>query len=346
MKYETKYGTLEILLKENDLFEVKCDVPFMEYSKNYSSLASAKKEYSELKEELDALIEKMEAKKEKTISEELPIYKTVRNALSLSGAKRILLYGPTGTGKTRTLYELAKQMKNKGEINDFLLFVCSTGMEDLDFLGKFVPKSGGELVFEESIFTKYVKRAKTEKILIILDEFNRAKAKALNILIPLLDAKDGVVRLNNFINGEIIEVPEENIMFFLTANFGGGYAGTNIIDAALLNRIDVALFVDYQAELEEKLVEDLSNEKAQFLKELVKFLRKMYQSGLIEPFSTRDLITAKQIIDKVNIEDKKKVYQHLLPILYKLVKYDQLGYPDEEVLTDIEKFIKEGKYDE
>lgn len=38
------------------------------------------------------------------------------------------------------------------------------------------------------------------------------------------------------VKDELIKIPRENIIFFCTANLGGGYSGTNDIDEALFDR--------------------------------------------------------------------------------------------------------------
>ena len=213
-------------------------------------------------------------------------------------------------------------------------------MEDIDFLGKFIPDSKKNLKFHESQFVQYIKKAEHSKIAIILDEFNRVHPKALNILISILDEKDGMVRLNNFINNEIIEVPAENLLFFFTANFGGSYTGTHAIDSAIMNRVEISMFVDYQDDVEENIIKFLPEDKFKVVWELRGFLRNMYKENNIEPFSTRDLKNMARLISYVsNVKNVEEVFNAISPIIYKLTKYDILGYPDDETINQIKDFL-------
>ena len=343
MKHETKYGTISFELVNEETIEVKSDIPFLPFGELFAIEDSKKahKQFEELVKKAEEIIAKMEAKAKAAKTKKTSLQEIIKTLLNV-GAKKILLYGPTGTGKTFSLCQICEHLKDEGKIDDYLLFVCSTGMEDLDLLGKFLPaESGKTLQFQESVFVEYIKKAQDQKIALIIDEFNRTSPRTLNILIPLLDEKSGKVRLNNFINSEIIEVPAENIFFFFTANFGGVYAGTHQVDAALLNRIDHALFVDYQKEVEEAILDEIENEDVRKAISLLReALRDMYKENTIHPFSTRDLKNMVQLVKDLTEVNEDVIYKRVLPILYKLVKNDALGYPDEETLSDIKEVIK------
>ncbi len=339
MKYKTRYGTLKLEILDNKI-QVVSDFPFNKFKKEFTSsqFNEAVDFFKKKRDEIDKVVEELE-KKKKEKSVESKLFNKIMNLLDRNGRK-ILLYGPTGTGKTYVLLNVCKKLKEEKKINDYLIFHMSSGMEDIDLLGKFIPQSDKSLKFEESQLVKYIKKAEKERIIIILDEFNRVHSKALNILIPLLDEKDGYVYLNNYIKNEIIRVPAKNVAFFLTANFGGNYVGTYKIDSAILNRVDYCLFVDYQDDVEEQIVSDLPDDKQKFLFELRNFLRDLYKNGSIEPFSTRDFKILAREIETVELTFEK-VWDILQPIIYKIVKTDMFGFPDEETLTEIKQFVKE-----
>jgi len=340
MELVTNYGILKMEINENEI-KVFSDIPFMKFEKEFplSEIKNATEFFKSKKSEIEKIIQEMEEKKKKKLVHDSGLFNKVYNLIVKKNARKILLYGPTGTGKTFSVLSVCKKLKEERKINDYLLFHMSSGMEDIDLLGKFIPQENKTLKFEESELVKFIKKATKEKVVIILDEFNRAHSKALNILIPLLDEKDNFVYLNNYINNEIIKVPSHNLIFMLTANFGGNYIGTYKVDSAILNRIEYSIFVDYQDKLEQELISYLPKDKQKIVLEIRNFLRELYKEGSIEPFSTRDLkIMAKEIsyID-LNFES---IWNAIEPIVYKLIKVDMFGYPDEELIEQIKEFIK------
>jgi len=289
----------------------------------------AYKIFLNLKEELSEKEKKLLRERELRAKSSTKLAKELYDAIRTHNV--ILLYGPTGTGKTETTLAVAERLKEEGKIDDYLLFTMASGMDDLDLLGKFIPQSDRSLKFIPSPFLIATEMAKEGlKILIVLDEFNRATPKTLNILLPLFDKKGDKYRLNNFITGEIIEIPAQNIKFILTANFGGSYSGTYQVDPALLNRMEYVLFVDYQSDVEEKIIASSPNpEKA---KEVVEFFRELAKAGEIKPFTTRDV--------KFVASLPEITYEKMLPVIYKLVNTDNLGYPDEDTLKTIKEFFE------
>ena len=347
MKFDTEYGSISLNITEDDKIIVTSDVPFYKFEEIYNieEIKDAKESYQNYVKTLSEIINEMKKKKNVAVSKMSTAFQKVQKLIDTLGGRRILLYGPTGTGKTHLLLSVCEELKNKGTIDDYLLFTMQSGMEDIDLLGKFIPQPDGSLTFIKSELLQYLERAVNEKIVIILDEFNRAHSKTLNILIPLLDEKDGKVRVNNYITGKILEIPFDNLWFLLTANFGGNYIGTFDVDDAILNRIDYVQFIDYQPDVEKTLYEHLSPLKIKFVEELTDFLRNAYKNGLINPFSTRDLKLIINIIDKLDDTDLKDInliMNSIEPITYKLIKHDMFGYPDRSTLDeDIKGAIKE-----
>jgi len=340
MEYETKYGKVSLKVNLDGSVEVTSDIPFKKVSETYTELKEAINRFNELKKEIDKIISEMERKKAEVTTEKISLFNELYNLIK--NFRVILLYGITGTGKTTTAREVCKKLLEEGLIDDWIQITLSSGMDDYDLLGKFIPKSKGKLEYTESKLVEYLKKAKDERVVIILDEFNRVHSKALNILIQLLDVKDNKIILNNYITNEIIEVPAENVKFILTANFGSAYHGTYQVDEAIMNRIDIALNVYYDEHLENSIIAQLPDKKAEFVKELTRYLRELQKDGIIRPFTTRDLLNTVKIIDTVNELNEAELKSKLKPIIHKIVRSDHMGNIDEDTINDIYGFI--GKY--
>ena len=251
--------------------------------------------------------------------------------------KNVMLYGVTGSGKTHTLEDYLHQSKKK-----YVKIVMSSGFEDTDLLGKISIDKSGATVYQEGVLVKTLKEArdKGKEVHIVIDEFNRASAKTLNLLIPLLDSKNGMSRLENFINNEIIEVPTELLNFYFTANIG--YAGVDSIDSALLNRMDIVLSVDYQKDLEEVFVKrsTISADAKKIVKTITKELRNMYAQTLLkEPFSTRSLSRLIKLVE-IYSPTSTKEYVKLVDdfIIDQLCHINNVGLADK---ADVLKLLEE-----
>jgi len=340
VKFESQFGDVIMDISETGKIKVTSNIPFLKVNKEFDDMKEAKKEYEKAITKLKEILSEFERISEIKSSDTKLFNQLYKHFLNFS---KILLYGPTGTGKTFTAIQVLKKMKEEKKIDDYLIFTFSSSMEDIDLLGKFIPQTDKTLKFSESLFLDFLKRNKNKNTAILFDEFNRASAKTLNILIPALDERDGKVIIENFINNEKIEIPAKNIKFIFTANFGGDYAGTFQIDEAILNRINIALFCDYQDDVETKILDSyrLNSDIKRFIKELTIFLREAQKQGLCRPFTTRDVKTTAKLLKHFrDLSDKKAIYEAILPVLYKISKYDNLGYPDEEFLNEVKKFIE------
>jgi len=339
MKYETVYGKVELIPCESG-FQVISDIPFKKITKNFAETEykQAKEYFNNLKIEVETIIKEMEKIKKTVTSTKSYLYKTLHNLLK-TGFRKILLYGPTGTGKTFTVIQVLKILKKEKIIDEFTVFTFSSGMEDIDILGKFIPEEKKVIKFEPSEFLKFVKSNREKKIAIVFDEFNRAHSKTLNILIPMLDERDGKVIIENFIANEKIELPAEKVIFLFTANFGASYTGTFQLDDAILNRIDLAIFSDYQEEVEKEIIKEIKDESLREKAVKIKdFLRDAFKQGLIHPFTTRDVKTMVKLLSS-----SSDIYTAMLPLLHKLVKVDPQGYPDTEFIENFKQFLNEIK---
>lgn len=340
MKYESKYGVVEIKASEEG-FEVVSTVPFNKTSKKFSGrdYDKAVKYFKELRSAVEKVIKEMETVRKSVVSSKSLIKKQL-NKVMKKGFRRILLYGPTGTGKTYAVIQMLKEMKDKEMLDDYLVVTFSSGMEDIDILGKFIPDSGKVIRFQPSELYEFIEKNKDKKVAVVFDEFNRANSRTLNVLIPMLDGRNGEVVINNFIKGETVSMPEKNAVFLFTANFGASYSGTFNLDEAILNRIDLCVFCDYQKEIEEAIMDELPEDKKKLLKEIRDFFRDAFKQGMIHPFTTRDLKNATVLMQSVSLSENG-VFEGLKPVLDKLVKVDPQGYPDDEFYSEFKQFLRE-----
>jgi MoxR-like ATPase len=139
----------------------------------------------------------------------------LQNALEMPGVKAFLLEGPPGVGKT-SLTELIAQWLGA----DGYIYVLSTPNTDEDtLLYKFVPdentKSGIRVA--EGPVTQAVKRAaKGEKVVLVIDEFDKTRPSADALLLDLL--QNG--RITLYLGGkeDVVKADPNNLYIFLTSN--------------------------------------------------------------------------------------------------------------------------------
>jgi len=86
--------------------------------------------------------------------------------------------------------------------------------------------------FSESAFVKAIK---TPNAVILLDELSRAHPDAWNILMTVLDQGQRYLRLDEAEGSPIVNVAE-GVTFIATANIGGEYTSTRVIDRAIIDR--------------------------------------------------------------------------------------------------------------
>jgi len=111
-------------------------------------------------------------------------------------AKNIMMTGPAGCGKTLAAKALTKGLKRP------------------DF---------------------YFNSISTPNAVILLDELSRAHPDAWNILMTVLDLGQRYLRLDEAVDSPIVNVAE-GVTFIATANIGGEYTSTRVLDRAILDR--------------------------------------------------------------------------------------------------------------
>jgi len=126
---------------------------------------------------------------------------------------------------------------------------------------------------------------------VVLDEINATPPEILFILNSLLD--DERILILSPKDGEIV-VPDPEFRFIATCNPSEqGYAGTNEMNEALMDRFETIIYIDYSEAVEQKIMNDMKLPK-DMQKSFQAFVRRMRdgyeRSELTTPFSTRSLM--------------------------------------------------------
>ena len=198
----------------------------------------------------------------------------------------VLLVGDTGTGKTATIRELAKEQGHKlTRIN----LTGQTGVDDI--IGKFLVNEKGTY-WIDGLLTEAMKLGNW----IIFDEINMALPDILSKLHSLLD-DDRKIILNEK-DGEIVK-PHKDFRIFATMNPSDDYAGTKELNLAFLSRFGAVLQFEYADTEAEIITEqtDIEPETAQTLVSLAKEARENKKQGKLSYIiSTRDLLYCATLI--------------------------------------------------
>lgn len=216
--------------------------------------------------------------------------------------KNTMLIGPTGTGKTELVIEIAKQLNLNISIYDM------GAMQDplTDLLGTH-RLEGNSSVFDYSQFVEDVQKPG----IILLDELSRAPQMAMNILFPCLDSRREL-RIDIAGSNNIRKVKvHPGCVFIATANIGAEYSGTQDIDAALLNRF-LPLQLDYMpSKIEEHVLmvrTEIDETSAKTICNYAKQIRESYKNEVLsKSISTREtLAIAELVVDGFTIQDAFK----------------------------------------
>ena len=141
-----------------------------------------------------------------------------------------LLIGPTGTGKTELVDNLAKAMGTKVTVFD--MGTMSDPIMGLVGTHVITVKDGKtHSEFKQSRFSEVIQ----EPGIVLLDEISRASAAANNLLFPVLDFRRELSMEYSFENSAPVQV-HPDCVFFATANMGSQYTGTHKLDRALIDR--------------------------------------------------------------------------------------------------------------
>jgi len=244
---------------------------------------------------------------------------------------RVLLFWPTGTGKTFEFLATVEEMKKQWNLDAFDIVTITEWVEDVDFLAHIVPTEKGIKYSEKNVVTLLREAANGKKVAILLDELNRWWKSFLNLILKLLDAVDGESYiLDNYLNDEKIIIPQENVLFFATMNLWGKYTGTNSLDEALFDRFNRVNYKGYSVDVEKEMFKWFAGFEKQ-ASEIVKYVRGLHADAEIRaPISTRWVkMWAEAFINTgKSKEDLINTFRDVL--LNRLTSVDDYGNPNKE----------------
>jgi len=195
--------------------------------------------------------------------------------------KNVLLEGPTGSGKTSLVRKYCAKYKKP-----YKRISLNGGVTVEDLVGHYILKSG-ESPWVDGILT----RSAREGWVLAVDEINSASPEVLFVLNSLLD--DERILILSAKDGEVIK-PHADFRLIATMNPSEqGYAGTNEMNQALVDRFHVILNIDYNKKVEEKILKQmgLDSEQVSSVMEFTNKVREAYaKSEIFTPWSTRSVI--------------------------------------------------------
>lgn len=224
--------------------------------------------------------------------------------------QNVLLVGFHGCGKNYMVKSWCASRKLP-----MIRFSCDGSMTAEDIIGQWV-YAGGQWVWNDGLITIGMKYG----AVIVMDEINMTPPDILAVLHSALDDDRSIVLRSK--DNEIIKA-HPNTFFIATMN--PQYAGTKELNKALEDRFDVIVFMDYDKNIEKKLIE---NEK---LLQWAWNLRQRWQAGEINSIiSTRALLSIykniqlygkefaiKSFLQKCDEDDRQAIEQAFYTIVGK-----------------------------
>lgn len=156
----------------------------------------------------------------------------------------VILFGPPGTGKTKLIYELKKELQDSGKLGNFEVVQFHRKFSYEDFIEGFAPSNEGNFERHDGVFKAFTKNGSESDVdLFVIDEINRAEITTTfgELMFLIEDRAERKVKTSHF--GEEISVPT-NLSLVGTMNT----ADRNIasLDYALRRRFKfIPLFPDY-----------------------------------------------------------------------------------------------------
>lgn len=210
-----------------------------------------------------------------------------RVAAGFRRRKPILLYGPTGTGKTTMVYDFARRTNRP-----MLRINVTPSTTSQDLVGRWIIKDG-QTAWVDGPATLAMRFG----FILLVDESDRMDQGPSASLYPVLEDFSTLTLKEK--DNEVVEA-HPDFTVFLTANSmglhdeAGIYTGTQAVDAALISRCGMQIRVDYAApEVEESILTGRGIPK-RIASKVVKasgLIRAMIQSGsVVGAWGTRQAI--------------------------------------------------------
>ena len=290
---------------------------------------------------LQSDIEEIEKEFGVEIPDDTPKTKTIfKDVLRIGWEKKLptLLYGRTGAGKSHSVFQLIKQLKEEGQDFEVFQINMSSGVEDIDLIAKILPnpKEKSWITLDGELKKAFL-TAKEKPVVVFIEELTRASKSARNLLLKAIDPVSGSYTLFDFVKGETISVPISRIWFVATANLN--YSDVDDIDPALLRRFVLTKYVDYDQNAEKEMLMQIleDEEEAEKVIKMAQGIRKMYERGEIpQPIDTGSLKVFAELLKE--LKDPELVAE--MTFLYRIVDVDATSAPSREQIETIREIIK------
>jgi MoxR-like ATPase len=148
-------------------------------------------------------------------------------------SKNIMIIGPSGCAKTMAARCVAKALNRPFEKFN----IGSTQDARATLVGNTTYKKELGTIFHKSPFVKAIT---TPNTIVLLDEFTRGTHDAWNILMTVTDPTQRCLRLDEDVDGSVINVAD-GVSFIATANIGNEYTATKVLDKASARRFPIKL---------------------------------------------------------------------------------------------------------
>ena len=218
--------------------------------------------------------------------------------LAFENSHNVLIYGPTGPGKTSAALAYAAKHKKK-----FYAVPSNAGIEPSQLFGKFVMMPNGSVDWVNGPVSDIAKHGGV----LLINEINFVPDRVGTVLFNLLDKRREVTLLDH--HGETIrahrpdcwcDLSEEECRdrwVLVIGDMNPDYEGTRPLNKALRNRFAVQLNWDYDEKVESKLVKS-----AALLKFAQQLRNDMARQGLDTPVSTNMLMEFESFCDSATYD--------------------------------------------
>lgn len=258
---------------------------------------------------------------------------------------RVLVYWPTGTGKTHSFLSTVNDMVSKWNLDWFEVVTITDWFEDTDFFEYIIIDNWWVTKKEREIVQLLRDAAAGRRVAICFDELNRWSSSFMNLVLKMLDSVHWT-HYEVYYAGkdEKILIPVENILFYSTMNLGGKYTGTNSLDEALFDRFNIVLHQSYNTQFEKELADKAFGSYANDVIEIVEATRKLNISWEIRaPLSTRWLKAWAEKFINTPMEKKDVLWCFNIVAISRLCTVDDFGNPnDSEKMLILSKFKELG----